>query len=61
MKPMTVAQVAKALHRHPELIREWIRDGRLRAQKFGPTWMVDEREVKRFARSAPERRRRPKS
>jgi excisionase family DNA binding protein len=55
---MTVAQVAKALRRHPEVIRDWIRDGRLRAQKFGPTWMIDERDLARFKKDQPERRKR---
>jgi len=58
VKLMTVAQVAKALRRHPEVIREWVRDGRLRGEKYGPTWMISERDVARFLKDEPERRNR---
>lgn len=46
------------LRRNPELIRIWLREGRLRGEKYGPTWVVTERELERFRRDEPERRRR---
>ncbi len=56
MALMTVEEVAAKLRRHPHLVRRWIREGRLKGQKFGPTWMVSDRELARFLRIAPERR-----
>ena len=62
MERLTVPQVAKRLRRNPEMVRVWIRDGRLRAEKFGEgkggVWVVSERELERFLRNEPERRRR---
>jgi excisionase family DNA binding protein len=56
MKYLTPAKVAERLHRNPELVRRWIREGRLRAEKVGRSWAVLERELERFQRSEPERR-----
>ena len=47
---LTIAEVAQRLGRSPEMIRRWAREGVLRSQKFGPSVMVDEREVARFTR-----------
>jgi len=55
---MTVAEVAKALRRHPEVIRDWIRDGRLVGHKVGRDWVVTESELARFKKDQPERRKR---
>ncbi len=55
---LTIDQVAKKLRRHPYLVRRWVREGRLKGKKFGPTWMIDERELARFRRQEPERRKR---
>jgi excisionase family DNA binding protein len=55
---MTVAKVAKVLRRHPEVIREWIREGRLKAEKMGPIWVVTDVELARFKKDQPERRNR---
>ena len=56
MKYLTPDRVAERLHRNPELVRRWIREGRLRAEKVGRSWAVPERELERFQRSEPERR-----
>ena len=56
MKYLTPDEVAEQLHRNPELVRRWIREGRLRAEKVGRSWAVLERELERFQRSEPERR-----
>ncbi len=53
---LTVEEVAKRLDRGEELVRRWLREGRLRGQLFGRSWMVQEREVERFRRHEPERR-----
>jgi excisionase family DNA binding protein len=55
---VTVEEVAKRLRRNPELVRRWLREGRLSGEAFGPVWAIDEREVERFRRQGPERRRR---
>jgi hypothetical protein len=55
---LTADQVATRLRRNPELIRRWIREGRLKADKLGPTWVVTLSELARFRREQPERRRR---
>jgi excisionase family DNA binding protein len=58
MERLTVPEVARNLSRNPELIRRWIREGRLRGEKFGRDWLVSEREVERFRRAEPQRRKR---
>lgn len=59
MERVTVAEVARRLARHPELIRRWLRDGRLKGEQYGREWLITEREIDRFRRAEPERRRRP--
>lgn len=53
---VTVDEAAQRLGRNPELVRRWLREGRLRGEPFGHLWAIDERELARFAKSAPERR-----
>jgi len=55
---MTVEQVAQRLSRNPELVRRWLRSGRLKGERIGWSWLVTQNDVDRFARSAPQRRRR---
>jgi excisionase family DNA binding protein len=55
---MTVAQVARKLKRHPELIYRWLGEDRLKGKKIGATWIVSERELERFKKHQPERRKR---
>jgi len=55
---MTVDQVAKHLKRHRELIYRWLSEGRLKGKKIGTTWIVSERELARFKKDQPERRKR---
>jgi predicted site-specific integrase-resolvase len=44
------------------MVRRWIREGRLKATKYGPSergvWMISERDLERFLHNEPERRRR---
>ena len=58
MKYLTVAQVAERLGRNVELVRRWIREGRLRAQKIGPIWVVTVENLRKFRKDEPERRER---
>jgi len=53
---VTVEEAAKRLGRNPELVRRWLREGRLRGEAFGHAWAIDERELARFAKKAPGRR-----
>lgn len=39
---ITVPQAARRVHRNPETIRRWIRDGRLAAERVGTQYLVDE-------------------
>lgn len=54
---ITVPEVARRLGRNPQLVRRWMREGRLRGEKFGRDWLVTERELERFRRSEPQRRK----
>ncbi|MBA2609780.1 MAG: helix-turn-helix domain-containing protein [Actinobacteria bacterium] len=42
---MTVMEVAKRLHKNPETIRRWIREGKLPAQKIGSQHFIEEGDV----------------
>jgi excisionase family DNA binding protein len=55
---LTVEEVARRLRRHPELVRRWLRDGRLKGLTFGRSWIISEGELARFERQQPARRRR---
>jgi excisionase family DNA binding protein len=59
---LTVPQAAEKLGRHPEMLRIWLRDGRIRGEKFGEgkggVWMIREREIARFLKNEPGRRSR---
>lgn len=57
-KLLTVAETARRLRRSPTLLYRWISEGRLRGQKFGMAVLIDERDVARFEKNAPERRKR---
>ncbi len=55
---LTVDEAARRLDRNVQLVRRWVREGRLRGQLFGRSWMIQERDLERFRRHEPERRRR---
>jgi len=57
-KLLSVAETARRLKRNPVLVYRWITEGRIRAQKVGRAVIVDERELERFVKQQPERRRR---
>ncbi len=52
MALISTTEAAKRLDITPSLVARYIRDGRLKAQKIGPVWVIDERDVERF----PERK-----
>jgi excisionase family DNA binding protein len=58
VKRLTVDQIARKLERHPELVRRWLRAGRLRGERIGWSWIVTPSELERFKRVQPRRRRR---
>ena len=47
---LTVQQVAEQLQVHPETVREWLRDGKLRGHRISRRagWRVPVDEVERF-------------
>lgn len=47
---LTLAEVAELLGVSPSTLRHQIRNGKLKATKFGRDWMVRAGEVKRYAR-----------
>jgi len=49
---MTLAQAAARLGRSPDTLRHQVANGRLRAKKYGNTWLVDEAEVERYRRDS---------
>ena len=55
---LTVDEIAERLARNPELIRRWLREGRLRGERIGWSWTITPAELERFKRAAPRRRRR---
>jgi len=58
MRRLTVDQIALKLDRHPELVRRWLRAGRLRGERIGWSWTVTPAELERFKQSQPKRRAR---
>lgn len=42
---LTVPEAARRTGRHPETIRRWIREGRLRSTKVGTQHLVDEADL----------------
>lgn len=46
LQPMlTVPQAARRTRRHPETIRRWIREGRLRARKIGTQHIIEDSDL----------------
>jgi excisionase family DNA binding protein len=42
---LTVPQAARRIARHPETVRRWIREGRLRATKVGTQHVIEEGDL----------------
>lgn len=45
---MTLKQAAAVLGLSPDTLRWQIKNGRLKAHKFGPIWVVEPAEVERY-------------
>jgi len=50
MKLISVNDAADRLGLHPSRVRLLCRQGRIKADQIGKTWVIAEREVERFAR-----------
>lgn len=48
MAVMGVVDVARMTGLHEETVREYLRVGRIKAQKIGRTWIIQERDVRAF-------------
>ncbi len=53
---LTVADVARRLQVHPETVRRWLREGRLKGKNVGGKggYRITEREVNAFIDSLPD-------
>ena len=60
MKLLSTSEVAKRLGIHHYSVCRIIREGRLRAQKIGRSWVVLEEDVDSLARSYKAQRGRPR-
>lgn len=47
---LTVPEAARRVHKNPETVRRWIREGRLRSRKVGTQHVIEEADLERFAR-----------
>jgi excisionase family DNA binding protein len=60
---ITTAEAVKLSGYHIEYLRQLARDGRIRSQKWGPTWQIDQESLLEHLREVRElgkRRGRPK-
>ena len=55
MQLLTVTEVAERVRVSPELVRRWLREGRLRGVRLGGTrlgWRIPKSELERFLSAA---------
>lgn len=57
MADLTLEQAGQELGLSPDTLRSQIRNGRLRATKLGPIWVVSRREIDRYRRQYLGKRR----
>jgi excisionase family DNA binding protein len=50
MRLLTTLEVADRFGVTPFAVAYWIRNGRLKAQKLGKTWVIDEADLESFKR-----------
>ena len=48
---LTIPEAAQRIRRHPETLRRWIREGRLRSAKIGTQYLVEESDL--YAAAVP--------
>ncbi len=61
---LTVKEVAEQLKLHPETVRNWLREGRLRGTQIGGTksgWRIPQSEVRRIVAAGFRTAERPDS
>jgi excisionase family DNA binding protein len=49
---LTPEQVAEYLQASPEVVRRWLREGRLPGFKLGRKWRVDEKDLEAYLKAA---------
>lgn len=52
MAELTLVEAAAELGMSPTTLRVQIRNGKLKARKVGPVWVVTRREVERYRRES---------
>lgn len=45
-KLYTVEEASKILQVHPETLRKWLKEGRIKGEKFGRVWRIRESNLK---------------
>jgi len=58
---LSVSQAAKQWEKSAVYIRKMVRNGRIKGQKVGNTWVVDEDSIKEFMASERKVGRKPKA
>jgi len=58
---LTVPEAARRIRRHPETIRRWIREGKLRSRKIGTQHVLDEKDLVAMERRDLDRLPSPRS
>lgn len=48
MTTLTVSWIAKELQVIPETVRRWLRDSKLKGNKFSGIWVIKEADYQRF-------------
>ncbi len=54
-KMLSLREVSELLDLHINTIRNYVKDGKLRAVKFGRVWRVEEKEIVRIRRQGVEK------
>lgn len=49
---LTLAEAAKRLNLSPETLRWQVRNGKLRARKVGPVWVITPGELERYRKES---------
>jgi len=50
---VTVPEAAKRLHKNPETVRRWIREGKLRSIKVGTQHLIEEEDLDEYTGEEP--------
>lgn len=58
---ITVPEAARRIGRHPETVRRWIREGKLRSRKVGTQHVLDEKDLRAMQITSADRLRAPRT